>query len=180
MMKTHARGFGRVLVFSPLEETDRYGDLLGVVPSRTLPDFILQCSAGGHAVYAPDNPTPELFDMWCKIVWHERDVLALVDELADVSGPGKAKGWWGVLIRKGGHYGINIAAGAQRPTEVDSSIRGNATRILCFRLSKRSDRKLMADELDVELDLVTALRPLHFLDHNKLTGAVTPHRIVFS
>jgi hypothetical protein len=176
-IEKHLRGYGRVRVWSPLEETDRYGDFLGVEPSRTIEEFVLQCTRG-HAVYVTDEPTPELFDIWCKAIWKDRDCLAVVDELADVSNPGKAKGWWGVLLRKGRHPKINIAAATQRPTEIDSTIRSNATNIACFRLMKLSDQKLMADELGVELADIQALQNYQYIEKDATTGAVKPYRFV--
>lgn len=178
-LKQYARGFGRVLVWSPLEETDQYARELGVQPSRTLPAFLAEASTGAQAVYAPAHPTPALFDMWCKIVWSVADCLALVDELADVTPVGKAVGWWGALLRKGRHRRIDIAAGAQRPAEIDKTIIGNSTRVVCFRLARVTDRRLMADEIGVERATVDALQPLQFLDADRLTGRVQPGRLVF-
>lgn len=181
MMKESARRFRRVLVFSPLEKTNCYGEFLGVEPSPTLPEFLAAVAAGGHAVWAPPHggSNPELFDMWNKIVWIEGNCLALADELAGVSRPGKAVGWWGENLMFGRHRGICIAAGAQRPTEVDSTIRGNTSRVCVFRLGKLSDKKLMADEIGVDVARVKALRQLEFLDCDSLTGNVELRKIVF-
>ena len=104
----------------------------------------------------------------------------MVDELADVSNPGKARGHWGRLVREGRHHRIELAAATQRPQEIDTTTIPNATRLVVFRLGRRADRKLLADELDIELDRVSALRPLEFLDADRLNGAVKPGRIVFA
>src|SRR5438046_580160 len=131
-LKRYARGFhGRVLAWSPLEETDRYSSEFGVQPCRDLIDFLDAVSNGGHVVYAPAFPNPVIFDFFCKIVWFTGRCLTLVDELADVTPIGKAVGWWGSIVRKGRHRGVHIAAGAQRPAEVDKTIIGNSTRIVC-------------------------------------------------
>lgn len=179
-LKQYARGFGRVLVWSPMEQSDAYSSALDLPCTDSLSEFVyLAASAPLGAVYAPMNPTPELFDMWCKIVWHAGDCLALIDELADVTPVGKAVGWWGADVRKGRHRGINIAAGAQRAAEIDKTIIGNSTRIVCFRLARVTDRKLMADEIGVDRSLIDSLKPLEFLDADRLTGAVVASRIRF-
>lgn len=179
-LKQHARERrgGRVLVWSPVEESDRYAGVLGVAACGALHDFLAEVG-NGRAVYAPVIPTPSLFDMWCKIVFHEGDCLALVDELADVTPIGKAVGWWGALLRKGRHRRISIAAGAQRPAEIDKTIIGNSTRLVVFRLARVTDRRLMADEIGVDRADLDALRPLQFLDCDRLTGSVRRSRIVF-
>lgn len=180
LMKQRARGFGRVFAFSPYEKTNRYGDFLGVDPSPTLDHFLYTAAALGRAVWAPPRrANPELFDQWCKNVWHLKDGLCLVDELAMVSKAGKAAGWWGDIVLFGRHQGLCVAAGAQRPTEVDSTIRGNNTRTFVFRLGKLSDRELMADEIGVDIERVTALQDLQFLEYDSRTGGVTPGKIVF-
>lgn len=178
-LKQYARGFPRVLVWSPLEPTDRYGHLLGVEPAKTLPAF-LTAPADGHAVYYPEHPTPAVFDVFCKIVWYVGDCLVLVDELADVTPVGKAVGWWGALVRKGRHRRIEIAAGAQRPAEIDKTIIGNATRCVCFRLKRHEDRRVMAAEMGVDQSMLDSLRPLQFVDADDLAGTVTRGRIAFA
>lgn len=178
-LKQYARGFGRVLVWSPVEESDRYADQLGVAPAICLADFLFIAQTG-RGVYAPPIPTPDLFDVWAKIVYHVGDCLALVDELADVTPIGKAVGWWGALLRKGRHRRISIAAGAQRPAEIDKTIIGNSTRLVVFRLARVTDRRLMADEVGVDRDVLDALRPLQFLDCDRLTGSFRRSRIVFA
>ncbi|HWO42144.1 MAG TPA: hypothetical protein VNO43_10110 [Candidatus Eisenbacteria bacterium] len=177
-LKQYARGFGRVLVWSPVEQTDRYADVLGVLPCDGIGGFVSPAFTG-RAVCVPRYPTPAVFDMWCKIVWHVGDCLALVDELADVTPIGKAVGWWGSIVRKGRHRGITVAAGAQRPAEIDKTIIGNCTRLVCFRLARARDRAMMADELSIDRSMLDALAPLQFLDADMLTGKVTPGRLVF-
>lgn len=179
-LKQYARGFPRVLVWSPLEPTDRYGPLLGVEPGLYLHDFLAAATAGGSAVYCPQTPTPSLFDFFCKVVWHTGDCLVLVDELADVTPVGKAVGWWGALVRKGRHRRIEIAAGAQRPAEIDKTIIGNATRCVCFRLKRHEDRRVMAAEMGIDQSMLDALRPLQFVDADDIAGTVTRGRITFA
>lgn len=179
-LKQYARGFPRVLVWSPLESTDRYAALWPSVWPEPRLDLFIGNAAGGSAVYCPEHPTPALFDMFCKIVWHVGDCLVLVDELADVTPVGKAVGWWGALVRKGRHRRINIAAGAQRPAEIDKTIIGNATRCVCFRLKRHEDRRVMAAEMGVDQSMLDSLRPLQFVDADDVAGSVTRGRITFA
>lgn len=178
-LKQYARGFGRVLVWSPLEASDRYGQFLGVPVYSTPTTFFDAVTSGESAVWAVDRPTPEKFDWFCRVAWHCGPCLVLVDELADVTPVGKAVGGWGDLVRKGRHRGIEIAAGAQRPAEIDKTIIGNTTRIVSFRLARVTDRRLMADEIGVDRARLDALQPLEFIDCDRLTGRWKPLKLSF-
>ena len=180
-LKQYARGFGRVLVWSPVEESDDYAGVLGAGLCTDILSFLTAASGGARRlVYAPPYPTPAVFDVWCKVVYRVGTCLALVDELADVTPIGKAFGWWGALLRKGRHRRISIAGGAQRPAEIDKTILGNSTRLIVFRLARVTDRRLMADELGVDRDVLDALHPLQFLDCDRLTGSFHRSKIVFA
>lgn len=179
-IKQYTRGrTGRVLVWSPLEESDKYGASLGI-PDRRAPSEFLEAAAVGSAVWAVERPTLDRFDWFCRVAWSVGRCIVVVDELADVAPIGKALGGWGDLVRKGRHRGIEIIAGAQRPAEIDKTVIGNSTRVVCFRLARVTDRRYVADEISVDRSLLDALRPLQFLDSDRLTGSVTRGKLVFS
>lgn len=175
-LKQHARGFGRVLVWDPMHE---YGDALAVAAAES-PLDLYQRRTEPVLVFAPPFVTVNAFDFFCELAWSRGTGLVLVDELATVTHPGKASGWWGRLIREGRHRGIEIAAAAQRPAEIDKTIIGNATRLIVFRLGRRIDRQLMADELDCDREWIDQLAPLEFLDADRLTRKISSSHIVFA
>jgi len=175
-LKQYARGFGRVLIWDPMHE---YGAALAVASAES-PLDLYQRRAEPVLVFAPPFVSLAAFDFFCELAWSRGDGLVLVDELATVTHPGKASGWWGRLIREGRHRGIEIAAAAQRPAEIDKTIIGNATRLIVFRLGRRIDRQLMAEELDIDREWIDQLAPLEFLDADRLTRKISSSRIVFA
>lgn len=178
-LKQYARGFGRVLVWDPMHE---YAEAFGVAPVGSL-SALVEAKGAPICVFAPDDPalvSAKAFDFFCLVAWTRRAGLVLVDELATVTHAGKALGWWGRLIREGRHRQIEIAGAAQRPAEIDKTIIGNATRLVVFRLGRRADRVLMAEELDIDRAQIDELQPLQFLDADRLTRNVTRSRVVFS
>lgn len=178
-LKQYARGFGRVLVWDPMHE---YAEAFGVSPVGSL-SALVEAKGAPICVFAPDDPalvSAKAFDFFCLVAWTRGAGLVLVDELATVTHAGKALGWWGRLIREGRHRQIEIAGAAQRPAEIDKTIIGNATRLVVFRLGRRADRVLMAEELDIDRAQIDVLQPLEFLDADRLTRKVTRSRIVFS
>lgn len=74
-----------------------------------------------------ENPTPEAFELWCKLVWTLLDgndqKSVVVEEVADVvTSVGKAAPWWGRVIKQGRKYGARIYCTAQFAHEIDKTI----------------------------------------------------------
>lgn len=175
-LKQYARGFGRALVWDPMHE---YGEALGVELVRRPSDLAAVYRAAPVLVFAPEIVNAEVFDFFSRVAWERGAGLVLVDELATVTHAGKASGWWGRLIREGRHKSIEIAAAAQRPAEIDKTIIGNATRLIVFRLGRLADRRLMAEELDLDRSEIDRLEPLEFVSADRLTREIYRSRIVF-
>lgn len=110
--------------------------------------------------------TTEHFDAWCRLAWvwlrvnakAGHTVSLVVDELADVTSPGKAPVAWGEIVRKAMEHHPRIYALTQRPAESDKTILGNCFTLRCYAMSRADDRRAMARELDVDQALVDALR----------------------
>lgn len=123
------------------------------------------------------------FHTWCHLAWvwlraHPRGVL-VVEELADVTAPGKAPPAWGELVRKHRHSHGTVYALTQRPAESDKTILGNATVIHCGRLNMARDRAYMAAVLDVDEATVTALADLDYIERNMRTRQLTTGKLTF-
>lgn len=176
-LKQYARGFGRALVWDPMHE---YGQALGVDVVRQPSDLAALYRSAPVLVFAPEVVNPDVFDFFSHVAWERGAGLVLADELATVTHAGKASGWWGRLIREGRHRQIEIAAAAQRPAEIDKTIIGNATRLIVFRLGRLADRRLMAEELDIDRAEIDRLEPLEFISADRLTRQVSRSRIVFA
>lgn len=151
---------GRVVVFDIKGE---YSEAMGYRQVSGLHDLadLLQKSTGDLMVaYQPLNPKKE-FGLWAKMVftWGKmKPCVAVAEEIADVTSPGKAPDGWGQLCRQGLGFGIWIFAITQRPSESDKTAMGNASVIHCCQMARAKDRQYMAEELDVELSRLTALR----------------------
>jgi hypothetical protein len=100
------------------------------------------------------------FDAFCKIakLWGSlAPCTAVVEELADVTNPGKAPPAWGDLLRWARKLGINIYAITQRPSESDKTIVGLAHSIICHAMARHADQIYMARELGLEHSAVLSL-----------------------
>jgi len=174
----------RLLVWDSVGEWSRAGL---VRPAPTLEQL--------HALIVADlaQPTPMRagytgrisdvhFEAFCRLsmVWMKAAPGAVViEELADVTSPGKAPPAWGELVRKGRHYGGSIYALTQRPAESDKTIAGNADIIHTGRLSFPRDRKTMAEYLDVPVQRITALPSLHYIERDMRTRALATGVLTF-
>lgn len=172
--------YGPLLVWDSVGEwSDRYGcKRIGSV--RGLADAVTGPAGAGRL--ALDVPVTagnfEAFARLAMIAAKLRDGLRIVvEELADVTTPGKAPAAWGELCRKGLRYGPEIFAITQRPAESDKTAAGNASLIHAHRMALARDRAYMAALLDVPVSRVEKLAPLEYLertaDGRKSAGRVT-------
>jgi len=159
----------RLLVWDSVGEWSRDGL---VTPISSLPElrtWIVQAGTGPCRYGYTGRVSTENFETFCRlsIVWLKAAPgVLVVEELADVTSPGKAPDGWGEIIRKGRHYGGRIYGLTQRPAESDKTIAGNADVIHCGRLSFPTDRKTLAEYLDVDVKMITALPSLHYLERD--------------
>lgn len=104
---------------------------------------------------------PALFGWWsrCAYVFARLAPAVIVaEETADVTSPGKAPMYWGELCRKVLGTGSDLYAVTQRPAESDKTAVGNAGVFHVCRMSRRKDRKYMAEELDVAESSIASLK----------------------
>lgn len=109
------------------------------------------------------------FDQFCLLVhaWSAppgAPCMVVVEELADVTSPGKAPPGWGVLLRRGRHVGLKIRAITQRPAESDKTVIGNATRWRCYAMGRYQDRAYMAREMGINQSILDELEKLQYID----------------
>lgn len=124
-----------------------------------------------------------LFPIFCQLAWVwmrcGRGRILVIEELADVTSPGKAPAAWGEIVRKGRHEGGSIYALTQRPAESDKTIAGNADVIHCGRLSFPGDRKTLAEYLDVPVADITALPSLAYIERDMRTRELRTGAVKF-
>lgn len=126
----------------------------------------------------------EHFEIFCRLAWvwlrQHRGRVLVIEELADVTSPGKAPGAWGEIVRKGRHQcGSKIYACTQRPAESDKTIAGNADVIHCGRQSFPKDRKSISEYLDVDVAEVNAMQSLQWIERDMRTRALRRGTVKF-
>ncbi len=104
----------------------------------------------------------ETFAGWCAIVWAalNGDVTqaVIVEEIADVTTPGKAADLWGQIVRKSRKYNTRCYVVSQRPQECDKTTVSQCPNKWVGVLNTDADRKAVSGILSVSPD---ALKVMH-------------------
>jgi hypothetical protein len=120
--------------------------------------------------------TRDNFEIFCALAMifiKMRVSTVVVEEISDVSPPGKASANWGELIRKGLRYEPHIFALTQRPQESDKTLLSMATIYHCHVQTFPTDNEYVAKKvLGVPLEKVEALRGLEFIEKDNRTGSL--------
>ena len=175
-LKQKVRKHGRVIVWSVKETVDKYAanwpDAKIARNLGALKAHLMQrCSAKRERIiYVPESLAD--FEGWAKLAYawgncghaNRLQTTTIAEELADVTTPAKAPESWGVLVRQGLGYGINIYAVTQRPAESDKTIMGNATYIHAHYVQRANDRAYIAREMDVDPEAINALNKLEWIE----------------
>lgn len=90
-------------------------------------------------------------------------LVVVAEEVADVTSPAKANGWWGKLLRRGMKRGITIYVIAQRFSEADKTSLGNQSESVIFRCGSADDSRYIARKTRLPFDEVEALKPLDYI-----------------
>ena len=161
-----------VLVFDPMRE---YGALGRVCPTLGALVTALKSSRDGVLIYQPvkTRALEAQFETWCGIALAVRNCSLIVEELSLVTKAGYSPPRWREVVTTGRHYGLAVIGSTQRPALVDKTFFSNATLIRVGRLNAASDKKTMADALDIGVDQLRSLRPLDWLQKDMATGALT-------
>lgn len=154
-----------VFVFDVKNE---YGSLPGFRRAYTRADFLREMRRGGRVAWATTGAAD--FEFFCWAVWYRGSALVIVEELASVTGTGKAIGPWHLMLSQGRGFGLRIIGVTQRPAEIDKTIVGNATLIRAHRLTRGSDRAYVAAELDVPRADLDGLQGFDYIERCGVTG----------
>jgi len=114
--------------------------------------------------------------LWIRVMHHKKQNITLVvEELADVTPPGKAPPAWGDIVRKSMRFNPHIYALTQRPAESDKTILGNCTVIRCHSMKRANDRKSMARDMDIDQAHIDALKmgAFEYIECDDRTGVYT-------
>jgi len=144
---------GLALVWSPMEETDRYAAFLDAPGVTTTTGLIEAVRAGApRVVYVADLDRPRArlvdeFTLFCQLAYR-RAARVLVEELSYVTLASWAPPAWSKLSTAGSHHRvIELIGTAQRPTMIDKNFLGGCSEVRCYRLAWEDDavrmRKLL-------------------------------------
>lgn len=131
----------------------------GCTPIRSIPELARACSSREHGQYAYIGPV-DTFDAFCRValLWLKLGACTIViEELAEVTSPGKAPPGWGELVRWAHKLSGRLIVLTQRPQESDKTSLGNSKRIVCFAVNGEDDAKYMAKRINVEWAAVASL-----------------------
>jgi hypothetical protein len=129
--------YKRVIIWDPYESHKAHY-------AKSLPQFGRMLSGAlkskkGFRVGLSIHPDPAAFEQFCRMVWAAADgskeTYVIVEELGDVSKPGKAGQNWGQLIRVGRKYGLILMPVTQRPQEIDKTLFTQVSRVWCGLVS---------------------------------------------
>lgn len=105
------------------------------------------------------NQFCQLAFIWVRALAHYGQRSAIVfEETADVTSPGKAPEHYGILLRRGLKYGVELMCITQRPSESDKTSIGNANITHICAMKRDKDRKYMAEDTGVPIDVLQGLR----------------------
>lgn len=156
-----------VLVWSPLEATDRYAQKFGGALARSIPQLVERVRAKPRAVvFVPDAKPKTMagqFDLFCRLAWHSPRCVALIEELSRVTTPGWAPQAWQNLSTAGRHQGLTVIATAQRPAQIDKDFLGNCTEVRAYRVNYDNDARALASIMRERPEFFLELPDRHYL-----------------
>ena len=154
----------RVIVFDP---DDEYGDTPGIITCYTgtqLTDLLKKHRTTPLRVRLVKEGV-QFFELCCALAFAWTNCTLVCEEIADTTNAGKAPPHWGKVLRRGSRKrAIRIFAVTQRPAEADKTALTQATIVRTGLLGREPDRRAMAQELDLPLDMINSLAPLDFIE----------------
>lgn len=149
------RKYTRLLVWSPLEKSDKYAEFCkGVVVRGKITDLVAAVKSGAKAiVYLPVGTDAQIktqFDRFCRIAWEMENATLVIEELSRVTMASWSPPAWKNLSTAGRHQGLTIIGTSQRPASIDKDFLGNCTEVRSYRVNYDADAKVMADTLNLQ------------------------------
>lgn len=173
----------RILAWDPEDQWAQLPGYRKVTSRAQLLEAVTMERGPIKLAYVAGGNLKEEFDFWAACVMYAgrymAAVVAIAEELADVTTVAKAPNNWGILIRRGLKRGITIYAISQRWSEADKTAIGNASRFVLFRQSSGDDVAYLSRKTRVPVTELEGLKPLEFVDYNALTGDIGRGKLKF-
>ena len=158
------RDVAKAVRLAAWDPEDQWAQLPGWRKVTTRAELLAALKTPGNfkIAYVAGGKLEAEFDYWCGCVMYAGryvgPLVAIAEELADVTTPSKAPGNWGILLRRGLKRGITIYAISQRWAEADKTAVGNASEFIIFRMSSGDDVKYMARKTKLEVGELAGLK----------------------
>lgn len=144
-------------------------------PIRAIPDLVRAMAAPRFALrYLVDHDRDigEQFDYFCRAAWLAGDLTLFVDEVPEVTKPGRAPPAWKKIVNVGREYtrgdsrvvGITILAAGQRAAECDKSFISNLDVVRAGRMGHEDDAKALAKKIGCSWSDLMTLPDLHYFE----------------
>lgn len=172
----------RVFAWDP---EDQWAALPGYRKVTTRAELLAAAQRPGpvRVAYVAGGALAPEFDFFSGCAWfaarHVGPCDVIAEELADVTTPSKAPGYWGILLRRGLKRGATIWAISQRWSEADKTAVGNASDFVVFRQSSGDDAAYLARKTRIPQSEIDGLVPLQWVHMDALTGAISRGKLKF-
>jgi hypothetical protein len=160
---------GAILVWSPIEDSDNYTEVIKGVVCRTIAEVVSAIQHGHKRVVLRAGESGDMkaqFDRFCRIAWELVGWMIVVEELSQVTKASWAPQSWKKLTTAGRHRGLTIIGVCQRPAQVDKDFFGNCSTIRCYKVGFMADAKSMADVMFCTPADILALEKFHYIERN--------------
>lgn len=151
---------------------DQWGRLPGWRRVTTRAELLRAAESGAaqRVAYVAGGDIKGEFDFWAGCVQYAArwagPLVAIAEELADVTTPAKAPGNWGILLRRGLKRGATIYAISQRWAEADKTAVGNASEFVIFRQSSGDDVRYLSRKTRIPEAEIEGLKPLEYVRYD--------------
>jgi hypothetical protein len=160
---------GAILVWSPIEDSDNYTEVIKGVVCRTIAEVVSAIQHGHKRVVLRAGESGDMkaqFDRFCRIAWELVGWMIVVEELSQVTKASWAPQPWKKLTTAGRHRGLTIVGICQRPAQVDKDFFGNCSTIRCYKVGFMADAKSMADVMFCTPADILALEQFHYIERD--------------
>jgi hypothetical protein len=156
-----------LLVWSPLEATDRYAATFNGIIVRSIAGLCTRVRGRAPVIVFAPSLRPKMlkqqFDLFCRTAWLTRRAIVLVEELSRVTSASYAPASWQNLSTAGRHQGLTVIGTAQRPAMIDKDFLGNCTELHAGRVNYESDARALAAVFHLPHSYFLELPDLHYV-----------------
>ena len=155
---------------------DEYGEFAPVVSSlEDLRKAMIKAKGGNLKARYVSRGTGEKsirqeFEILCELVYAWGQCVFIAEELSNVTTPSWAPSAWRKMSTSGRHCGVHIIGTSQTPALVDKTFLSNCTLVHISALRTNSHREYVAQNIDVNVDEVKALKPFEWLERDYDSG----------